>query len=88
MPLSTLLPRSCGPSLGIGIWSALHAVGLTTTTDTLQNALYGESGNGPPSRFFALFVVWQTGMGFALGMALRKMPRQREKSSLVELKLT
>ena len=85
-----------GPSLGIWIWSALHAVGLTapantlssaTPTDTLSNALYGETGHGPLSRLFALFVVWQTGMGFALGMALRKMPQKRDTSSLVELKL-
>jgi hypothetical protein len=77
-----------GPSLGIWIWSALHAVGLATPTDTLQNALYGGTGNGPPSRFFALFVLWQTGMGFALGMTLRNMRHIRQKSPSEELKLT
>jgi hypothetical protein len=79
---------SLGPSMGIWIWSALHAVGFTSPTDTLQNALYGETGKGPPSRLFALFVVWQTGMGFALGMTLRKLREKRETSSWEGLKIT
>ncbi|MGH9517600.1 MAG: hypothetical protein ACRD3P_18185 [Terriglobales bacterium] len=86
-----------GPSLGIWIWSALHAVGLTTPAntlssatpaDTLSNALYGETGYGPLSRLFALFVVWQAGMGFVLGMALRKASGKAKTSSWEELKLT
>jgi len=85
-----------GPSLGIWIWSALHAVGLTTPAntlssatpaDTLSNALYGETGYGPLSRLFALFVVWQAGMGFALGMTLRNVREKREPSSFEGLKL-
>src|SRR6266446_6152461 len=60
-----------GPSVGMCVWSGLHAVGLTTTTNTFQNALYGETAYGAPNRLYALFVVWQTGMAFALGMTLR-----------------
>ena len=77
-----------GPSLGIWIWSALHAVGITSPMNTFSHALSGETGYGPPSRLYALFVVWQTGMGLALGMTLRKIREQRETSSLQELKLT
>jgi hypothetical protein len=77
-----------GPSLGSWIWLSFHALGLTAPTDTLQNALYGETGYGPPSRLFALFVIWQTGMGFALGMALRTVREEGETSSLDDVKLT
>ena len=77
-----------GPSLGMGVWSALHSAGVISPTNTFSNALYGETGYGPPSRLYALFVVWQTGMGFALGMTLRKVRERRDTSSLQELKLT
>jgi hypothetical protein len=77
-----------GPSLGMYVWSALHAVGLTSPADTFSEALYGETGNGPPNRLFALFVLWQTGMGFALGMTLRNVRQKRETSSWEDLKLT
>lgn len=73
-----------GPSLGVWVWSGLHAVGLTTPTNTLQNVLYGETGYGAPNRLFALFVLWQTGMAFALGITLRG---NRAISSSEELKL-
>jgi hypothetical protein len=73
-----------GPALGMLVWRYLHAMGLTSATNTFSKALSGETGYGPPSRLFALFVVWQAGMGFALGMTLRKV---RETSSLQELKL-
>jgi hypothetical protein len=36
----------------------------------------------------ALYVVWQTGVAFALGMILRNMREIREKSPVDELKLT
>jgi hypothetical protein len=61
-----------GPSLGMWVWSGLHAVGLTTPTNTFQNAMYGgTASDGAPNQLYALFVMWQTGMGFALGIALR-----------------
>jgi hypothetical protein len=60
-----------GPSLGMLVWSGLHAVGLTSPNNTFSNALSGETGYGPPDRMFALFVIWQTTMGFVLGMELR-----------------
>jgi hypothetical protein len=76
-----------GPALGMLVWRYLHAVGLTSATNTFSKALSGETGYGPPSRLYALFVVWQTGMGVALGVTLRRAREQREKS-LQELKLT
>ncbi|MGH9517601.1 MAG: hypothetical protein ACRD3P_18190 [Terriglobales bacterium] len=77
-----------GPSLGMWLWSGLHAAGVTSPTNTFSNALSGETGSGPASRLYALFVVWQTGMGFALGMTLRNIREKREPSSLQELKLS
>lgn len=77
-----------GPALGMLVWRYLHAVGLTSATNTFSKALSGETGYGPPSRLYALFVLWQTGMGFVLGMALRKVREKREPSSSEELKLT
>jgi hypothetical protein len=77
-----------GPALGMLVWRYLHAVNLTSATNTFSKALSGETGYGPPSRLYALFVLWQTGMGFVLGMGLRKVREQRETSSLEELKLT
>ena len=77
-----------GPALGMLVWRYLHAVGLTSATNTFSKALSGETGYGPPSRLYALFVVWQTAMGFAIGMTLRNVREKRETSSLAELKLT
>ena len=77
-----------GPSLGMWLWSGLHAAGVTSPTNIFLNALYGETGYGPLSRLFAVFIVWQTGMGFALGMTLRNIREKREPSSLQELKLS
>jgi hypothetical protein len=76
-----------GPSLGMWVWSALQAVGLNSPAHLLSES-YVEAGWGRSSRLFALFVVWQTGMGFALGMALRKVRQIQEPSSSEELKLT
>jgi MFS family permease len=55
-----------GPSLGMYIWSALHDLGETPPTETFQNALYGER-----SRQLSLYVVWQTGTAFLLGLILQ-----------------
>lgn len=60
-----------GPSLGMWVWSGLHVAGLTSPHNTFSEAMYGESGVGAPNRLFALFVVWQTGMAFAMGINLR-----------------
>jgi hypothetical protein len=73
-----------GPSLGMWVWSGLHAAGVTSSTNTFSNALYGETGYGPPSRLFALFVMWQSSMGFALGITLHGV---RETSASEEVKL-
>jgi hypothetical protein len=72
-----------GPSLGIALSVVFRALGFAYDSRTFS-ALY----SGPPSQLFALFVVWQTAMGFALGMSLRKMRETEETSSLQELKLT
>lgn len=76
-----------GPALGMLVWRYLHAVGLTSATNTFSKSLSGETGYGPPSRLYALFVVWQTAIGFALGMTLRNV-REERKTSSEELKLT
>lgn len=78
---------SLGPTLGMWVWSALHAWGFTSPTDTFSHALYGETGYGHTSQLFALFVVWQTAMGFAMGMTLRRVREKRETSSFEGLKL-
>jgi hypothetical protein len=85
--VSAPIAWALGPSVGLWIWSLSHALGLTSSPNTLSPALYGETGYGPPSRLYALFVVWQTAMGFALGMTLRNVREKRETSSLQELKL-
>jgi hypothetical protein len=77
-----------GPSLCMWVWSALHRLGLTSPTEAFLHVLNGETVYGPPNRLFALFVVWQTGMGLVLGMTLRNARQKRETSSLEELKLT
>jgi hypothetical protein len=77
-----------GPSLGMWVWSALHTAGVTSPMNTFSNALFGETGYGPPSSLFALFVIWQTGVSFALGMILRNVRETPEKFPVEELKLT
>ena len=66
-----------GPSLGMFIWSGVHALGLTAPTETFQNALYGET-----SHQYSLFVVWQTGMALVLAIMLHPLPFQRTTKSL------
>ena len=53
-----------GPSLGVAIWSVVHDMGLTSPTESLQNAL------GEPSHQDSLVVVWQTGMAIVLAIML------------------
>jgi len=77
-----------GPTLGMLVWRYLHAVDLTSATNTFSKALSGETGYGPPSRLYSLFVVWQMGTGFALGTTLQNVRERREMSSSDQLKLT
>jgi hypothetical protein len=67
-----------GPSLGMAIWSGVHAVGLTAPTETFENALSGTS------RQYSLFVVWQTGMAFVIGLMLRRYKAQSRAKKLVQ----
>ena len=55
-----------GPYLGIHVWSMMHTLGLTPSTETFQNALHGDI-----SRQYSLFVVWQTCTAFLLGLILQ-----------------
>ena len=50
-----------GPSLGITVWSVVNFFGLTAPGETRQNAM------GQTCHMYSLWVVWQTGIGFALG---------------------
>lgn len=58
-----------GPSLGMTVWHVMHSAGLTAPTETAQNALFSDTSNS-----FSLFVVWQTGMGLILALALKRYP--------------
>jgi hypothetical protein len=51
-----------GSSLGISLWLVARSMGLTSPTETIQNALNGETSHQD-----SLWVVWQTGVGFLLG---------------------
>lgn len=55
-----------GPFLGMGLWRVAHSMGLTSPTETFQNALLGQT-----CRVYSLWIVWQTGVGLLLGFALR-----------------
>jgi hypothetical protein len=55
-----------GPYLGIHVWSMMHTLGLTPSTETFQNALHGDT-----SCQYSLFVVWQTCTAFLLGLILQ-----------------
>ena len=55
-----------GPYLGIHVWSIMHTLSLTPSTETFQNALHGDI-----SRQYSLFVVWQTCTAFLLGLILQ-----------------
>jgi hypothetical protein len=66
-----------GPSLGMIIWSGIHDLGLTPTTETFQNALLSTTSHG-----LSLFVVWQTGMALVLAMTLRPCNVESHENSL------
>jgi hypothetical protein len=70
-----------GPSLGMALWSVFHSMGLTVPGETFQNALYGQT-----SHVYSLWVVWQIGLGFVLGLVLRgpaKVPSELPASSTI-----
>jgi nitrate reductase gamma subunit len=56
-----------GPSLGMYLWSALHALGRTPPDEAFQNALHSDV-----SHQLSLFVIWQTGTASLLGFILRR----------------
>jgi len=54
-----------GPWLGAALWSLQYDLNLTSPNDRLEYAvLQGRTGGD------SLLVVWQTGMGFVVGIAL------------------
>lgn len=53
-----------GPTLGMALWSVAHTMGFTPPDETFQNA------RGDTSHMYSLWVVWQTGVGFLLGLVL------------------
>jgi hypothetical protein len=59
-----VLGWTLGPFLGMVIWSVVHPLGLTAPTETIQNA------RGETSHMYSLWIVWQTGIGLALGLVL------------------
>lgn len=61
-----------GPSLGMALWSGLHARGVTPSTETALNAA------GQPSHELSLYLVWQTGMALILGLALQTFAASRQ----------
>lgn len=66
-----------GGSLGKLLWLALHAVRLTFTDVSLDDAVRSETTN-----FFSLFVVWQTCMAPLLGwLVSKKSATQAENQS-------
>jgi hypothetical protein len=71
-----------GPSLGLWVWLALHSAGLTSPRNTFQNAVYNNDAYGAPNHLYALFIVWQTGVAFALGWNLRSVQHQPSQNDL------
>lgn len=59
-----LLGWGMGPSLGGGIWSTLDSLGLS---DFGREML---THDATPLNYFSLHIVWQIGMGVALGVVL------------------
>lgn len=59
-----------GPSLGILLWHFIHGLGLGSPGDTT----YTEA-----PRAYSLYVVWQTGMGLALGLMLDQFLQRSER---------
>src|SRR5260370_14638111 len=71
-----------GPSLGMWVWLALHSAGLTSPPNTFQNAMYNNGAFGAPNHLYALFIVWQTGVAFALGWNLRSAQDEASQDGL------
>lgn len=63
-----------GPYLGIATWYIIHSLGLRSFSDTSATIGYGDG-----QRFYSLYVVWQTGMGLALGFMLDQFLQRSER---------
>jgi len=55
-----------GPSLGVALGHIVHSMNLPSPTETFQNA------KGQASYFISTWAAWQAGMGFALGLVVRR----------------
>lgn len=62
-----------GPSLGMALWHAVHALGLTAPTETALNAA------GDTSHALSMCLLWQAGMGLVLGIALQRLGVNRAR---------
>jgi hypothetical protein len=58
-----------GPTLGTALWGLVRALHLTAPNAGPQDWLYGLTET---RRLYSLYVVWQTGMAFVLGVLLRR----------------
>jgi len=65
-----------GSTLGMGIWWGLSSLGLTAPGEGWLNA------RGEESDRFSLYVVWQAGMGFVLGVILQRAKAIAESRTL------
>ena len=55
-----------GPSLGVALGHIVHSMNLASPTETFQYA------TGQASYFISTWAAWQAGMGFALGLVVRR----------------
>lgn len=62
-----------GPSLGMALWHADHALRLTAPTETPLNAA------GETSHALSMCLLWQAGMGLVLGVALQRLGVNRAR---------
>jgi len=65
-----------GPWLGMVLWSLQHSLNLTLPGDRFEYALVqGRAG------IYSLFLVWQTGMGLLVGLAVKQILVSRHSES-------
>ena len=76
--LLAIVAYSLGPYLDVAVWSLVHELGLTPPTETFQNA------RGDVSHVYSLFVVWQTGTAFLLGLILRSLHSPSKTRSAIQ----
>ena len=69
-------------SVGVAVWHLLHAFRLTPRWEGTPRQWYGgEYDYSETTRMYSLYVVWQTGIATALGMALRALSRRPRNTS-------